>query len=493
MFTKSQLLAAAVVAASASSALALPVYNNAAVDARDIDREAFMEMKRRAIMEYLEDLEARADKPGPPYGGNGGWINPAKGKGRDGKARQTSEVLAIGKHKETEPGHHAVAPGNTAHVHDTFHQNNGPNHATVKYQNPQGDHVTTLHIAKDGTRLEGGQEPPKHRGGGSPPPNSPASSKSGSPRSGSPTGKRDLEELFALFGRADRNQGPPYGSDGGWVHPAPGKGRDGKARQTSEVLAVEKHKQTEPGHHAVTPGNTAHVHDTFHQNNGPNHATVKYKNPQGDHVTTLHLAKDGTRLQGGQEPPKHRGGGSPPPNSPASSKSGSPRSGSPTGKRDLEGLFELFGRADKNQGPPYGSDGGWIHPAPGKGRDGKARQTSEVLAVDKHKQTEPGHHAVAPGNTAHVHDTFHQNNGPNHATVKYKNPQGDHVTTLHIAKDGTRLQGGQELPKHRGGGSPPPNSPASSKSGSPRSGSPTGKRELVELIARELGLFDELD
>jgi len=202
MFTKSQLLAAAAVVSSASLAMALPLYNDInEIEARSNGRDALTELKRRVIMEYLQDLEARTpgSKDEGPYGANGGWINPLPGSKRPSKIRQTSEVLAVGKHKENEPGHHAVAPGNTAHVHDSFHKNNGPNHATVEYKTPEGHHATTLHIAKDGTRLAHNQEPPTHRGGASPPPNSPASHSSS--RASSPSkGKRELD-LLELIAR----------------------------------------------------------------------------------------------------------------------------------------------------------------------------------------------------------------------------------------------------------------------------------------------------
>ncbi|KAF9461101.1 hypothetical protein BDZ94DRAFT_1264604 [Collybia nuda] len=250
---------------------------------------------------------------------------------------------------------------------------------------------------------------------------------------------------------------------GGWIEPAQtANNRAGKIKQTHQILAVEQHRNNEPHHPAVAPGNTAQVHDHFHSTNGgATHATVNYNNPSGQHVTTLHIAPDGTRLQGDAQQPPHHQGTSPPHNSPH---------GSPKHRREyLEARM-------------FGGKGGWIEPSKGKGRDGKARQTHEVLAVDKHKQNEPGHHAVAPGNTAHVHDTFHSTQGgADHATVKYKDPNGNHVSTLHISSDGTRLHGTAQQPPHRSGTSPPPNSPAHRR------------RQLLEFVKRELQYLDGLD
>ncbi|KAJ3515939.1 hypothetical protein NLJ89_g1432 [Agrocybe chaxingu] len=234
------------------------------------------------------------------------------------------------------------------------------------------------------------------------------------------------------------------------------KGRAGKVRQAHEIAAVEHHKASEPHHHAVAHGNTAHVHDTFHSTHGgPDHATVKYSNPQGHHVTTLHIAKDGTRLQGGAHPPTHHSGHHAPPNSPK--------------RRSLEASGRTHG------------NGGWITPAPGKGRAGKIRQAHEIAAVEHHKASEPHHHAVAHGNKAHVLDTFHSTHGgPDHVTVKYSNAHGHHVSTLHIAKDGTRLQGDAHPPAHHSGTHAPPNSPRELS-------------EYIELLERALELYDDLD
>ncbi|KAF8961355.1 hypothetical protein BDZ97DRAFT_1828872 [Flammula alnicola] len=130
-------------------------------------------------------------------------------------------------------------------------------------------------------------------------------------------------------------------------------------------------------------------------------------------------------------------------------------------------------------------NGEWISPSPGKNRAAKVRQSHEIAAVEHHKSQEPGHPAVAHGNTAHVHDSFHSTHGgPSHATVNYNNPQGQHVTTLHIAKDGTRLQGDAQPPHHNSGTHAPPNSPKH-------------RREYVEeyldFLRRELMEYDELD
>ncbi|CAA7263357.1 unnamed protein product [Cyclocybe aegerita] len=126
-------------------------------------------------------------------------------------------------------------------------------------------------------------------------------------------------------------------------------------------------------------------------------------------------------------------------------------------------------------------NGGWITPAPGKGRAGKIRQAHEIAAVENHKASEPHHHAVAHGNKAHVHDTFHSTHGgPDHATVKYSNAHGHHVSTLHIAKDGTRLQGDAHPPSHHSGTHAPPNSPRE-------------LNEYIELLQRALDFYDDLD
>jgi len=61
MFTKSQLVAAAVLVASASSVMAFPVIADAAeLEARSYTDDAIAELKRRAITEYLEEMDARA-------------------------------------------------------------------------------------------------------------------------------------------------------------------------------------------------------------------------------------------------------------------------------------------------------------------------------------------------------------------------------------------------------------------------------------------------
>ncbi|KAJ3504131.1 hypothetical protein NLJ89_g8096 [Agrocybe chaxingu] len=395
MFTKTQIIAAAVVAASTLAVNAAPTYMN-----------------------VVADVEARGF-------GNGGWIKPSAGKNNKAKTRQAHEVAAIEHHKQTSPNHPAVAPGNTATVHDSWHQSNGgPVHSTVKYSDSQGKHVTTLHIGKDGKRQQGSSSK-SHQSGYSAPP-------------GSPSRREELE--VRGFG------------NGGWIKPSAGKNNKAKTRQAHEVAAIEHHKQTSPNHPAVAPGNTATVHDSWHQSNGgPVHSTVKYTDSQGKHVTTLHIGKDGKRQQGSSSTSHQSGYWAPP--------------GSPSRREELE--VRGFG------------NGGWIKPSAGKNNKAKTRQAHEIAAIEHHKQTSPNHPAVAPGNTATVHDSWHQSNGgPVHSTVKYSDSQGKHVTTLHIGKDGKRQQGSSSK-SHQSGYSAPPGSPS--------------RREIEDILARAMELYDELD
>ena len=160
-FTKSQFLAAAVLAGSISSIVAIPI----ASDITDIEAREYIEGA-------LAELEARTHGDGsivPTPESN----NPRKKL--KSKVKQVQQVLALTKHKKDEPHHPSNAPGNKATVHDHFHQSpgGGARHATVDFHNAQGQHVTRLHIHPDGKRLTGPNSP-VHAPGTHAPPNSPS-------------------------------------------------------------------------------------------------------------------------------------------------------------------------------------------------------------------------------------------------------------------------------------------------------------------------------
>ncbi|KAJ3502334.1 hypothetical protein NLJ89_g8937 [Agrocybe chaxingu] len=207
----------------------------------------------------------------------------------------------------------------------------------------------------------------------------------------------------------------------------------GYGSSSLEIAAVEANRAKEPNHPANASGNKATVHDGFHKNGaGATHATVKYSKANGDHVTTLHIGKDGSRVSGNQGSPKHAAGTSAPPNSPA--------------RRSLEA--RAFGNKK------------FVTPTAGSSRASKIKQSHQIAAVEANRAKEPNHPANASGNKATVHDGFHKNGaGATHATVKYSKANGDHVTTLHIAKDGSRVSGNQGSPKHAAGTSAPAEHP----------------------------------